>query len=101
MDAAAGGSGDGGGNQSSHAKGKTQVAPHVKPKKKGAWERAMLRYLQRCHEDDVAAGLKPPFGGRFAPPAAPSEIAPTPSTNNINQPSELAKKPSSSTSKDA
>ena len=69
MATAAGGSGDGGGDRrSSRCKGKIIVGPHDKPKKMSTWERAMLRYLERCHEDAVVAGQKSPFGGRYAPP---------------------------------
>ena len=84
MDTAAGGSGDDGrGNRRSSAgKGKTQVNPQPKPKKQGAWERAMIRYLQGQHEDAVAAGEEPPFGGRYAPPPVPGQTTPPPDTNN-------------------
>ena len=48
MDTAAGGSGDDGrcNRCSSAGKRKTQVNPQFKPNKQGAWERAMIRYLQ-------------------------------------------------------
>ena len=53
----AGCTGDGGGDRrSSRGKGKTIVGPHDKPKKMSAWEKAVLHYLRRCHEDVVAAG---------------------------------------------
>ena len=85
MDTAAGVSDDdGGGNRrrSSAAKGKAQVNPQPKPKKKGAWERAMLPYLQGKHEDAVAAGEEPPFGGRYSPPQVLGQTTPPPATNN-------------------
>ena len=52
-----GGSGDGGGDRrSSRGKGKTIVGPHDKLKKMIIWEKVMLRFLQRCHENAVPAG---------------------------------------------
>ena len=84
MDTAAGGSGDDGrGNhRSSAGKGKTTVNPQPKPKKKGALHRAMVRYLQGKHEDDVAAGLEPPFDGRYAPPPVAGQTTPPPDPKN-------------------
>ena len=77
MQSATGGSGDGGGNPP--GKGKTTVGPPGKPKRISTLERAMLRYLQVKHEDAVASGEEPPFGGRYAPPPVSGQTTPTPS----------------------
>ena len=86
-------------------KGKTIVGPHDKPKKMSTWERAMLHFLERYHEDAVAAGQEPPFGGRYAPPPVPGVSGPLSTTvaGGINEPQDEAgsAKPSSSSSKDA
>ena len=101
MSTAAGGSGDGGRGDrgSSHGKGKITNAPPDKPKKMSTWERAMLRFLQAKHVQDVAAGLEPPFGGLYAPPADPSVGDPLRTTTNPQSASKKAK-PSSSRHKD-
>nr|TKV90402.1 hypothetical protein SEVIR_9G026200v2 [Setaria viridis] len=76
---AAGSSGDGGGDRrSSRGKEKIIVDPH--DKKMSIWEKAMLRYLQRCHEDVVAVGHEPPFGGCYAPPPVPDISSPLSTT---------------------
>ena len=100
MSTAAGGSGDGGSGdrRSSHSKGKSKVGHPDKPKKMSTLERAMLRYLQGKHVDDVAAGLEPPFGGLYAPPAD-SSVADPPSSTKPKGASKKAK-PSSSRHKD-
>lgn len=85
MDTTAGGSGDddGRGNyRFSTGKGKTQVSPQLKPKTQGGLERAMVWYLQRWHENVVAAGEKPPFGGHYSPPPDLGQATPPPDTNN-------------------
>ena len=43
----------------------------------------MLRYLQGKHVDVVAAGEEPPFGGRYAPPPAPSVADPPTLSNTV------------------
>ena len=43
----------------------------------------MLCYLQGKHVDAVAAGEEPPFGGRYAPPPAPSVADPPAPSNTI------------------
>nr|TKW09403.1 hypothetical protein SEVIR_6G092400v2 [Setaria viridis] len=53
MASATGGNGD---RRSSFGKGKIIVGPQDKPKKMSTLEKAMLRYLQKRHEDAVAAG---------------------------------------------
>lgn len=58
MATAAACSGNGGGDRrSSRGKGKIIVGPHDKPKKMNTWERAILRYLERCHKN-VVGGLR-------------------------------------------
>ena len=84
MESATGGSGEGGENPP--GKGKITVGPPDKPKKMSTWQRAMLRYLQGKHEDAVAAGEEPPFGGRYAPPLVSGQTIPTPSRDKL-QPS--------------
>ena len=82
MSIAAGGSGDdGSGDHPSPGMGKTKVGPPDKLKKMSTWERATLRYLQGKHVDAVVAGEEPPFGGRYAPPPAPS-VADPPTPNS-------------------
>ena len=102
----AGGSGDGGGDRRfSCGKGKTIVDPHDKPKKMSTWERAMLCYLQRYHEDVVTVGQKPPFDGRYAPSPVSSVSGPLSTTvaggTNKLQDEAGSTKPSSSPPKDA
>jgi len=66
--ASAGGSGAGEGRkQSSRDKNKSPVSAAEKPKKLGAVERAMIRFVEAYHVKCVAAGEEPPFGGRYAP----------------------------------
>ena len=106
MASATGGSGDGGGDRrSSSGKGKIIVGPQHKPKKKSALEKAMLRYLQQRHEEAVAAGQEPPFGGRYAPPSILGVSRPLSITisGGTNKPKDEAgsAEPSSSPSKDA
>ena len=43
----------------------------------------MLHYLQGVHVDVVAAGEEPPFGGRYAPPPAPSVADPPARSNTV------------------
>jgi len=73
MSSAAGGSGDAGGHPS---KGKRPLGSNTKANKPGAFERAMLRFLQKEHEKCVARGEEPPFGGRYAPPSTAVVQAP-------------------------
>ena len=106
MATAAGGSGDGGGDRrSSHSKGKTIVGPHDKPKKMSMWEKAMLRFQQRHHENAIAAGQEPPFGVRYAPPSVPGVSRPLSTTvsGGTNKPKDEvgSAEPLSSPSKDA
>ena len=107
MASATGGSGDGAGDRrSSCDKGKTIVGPQDKPKKISTLEKAMLRYLQKCHEDAVAAGQEPPFGGRYAPPPIPGVLGSLISTTiagGTNKPHDevASAKASSSLPKDA
>nr|TKW32161.1 hypothetical protein SEVIR_2G152100v2 [Setaria viridis] len=106
MDSATGGSGDGGSDRrSSRGKGKTIIGPDDKLKKMSTWEKAMLCFLQRRHENAVAAGLKPPFGGRYAPPSVPGVSRPLSTTvaRGTNKPQDEAglAEPSSSPPKDA
>jgi hypothetical protein len=57
MASVAGGHGAGGGDRRlSRGKGKTPVDLHEKSKKPGAFERAMLHYLEKEHEEYVAKG---------------------------------------------
>ena len=84
MESATGGSKEGGGNPP--GKGKITVRSPDKPKKMSTWQRAMLRQLEGKHEDAVAAGEEPPFGGRYAPPPVPGQTTPTPSRDKL-QPS--------------
>src|SRR5687767_2642018 len=106
MATAAGGSGDGGDDRhSSRGKGKIIVGSHDKSKKMSTWERPMLHYLQRYHEDAIAAGQEPPFGGRYAPSPVLGVSGPLSTTVvcGTNKPQDEAGlvKPSSSPSKDA
>nr|TKW01387.1 hypothetical protein SEVIR_8G176800v2 [Setaria viridis] len=106
MATATGGSADGGDDHcSSRGKGKIIVGPHDKPKKMSTWERAMLCYLERCHEDAIAVGEEPPFGGRYAPPPVPGVSSPLSTTvvGGTNKPHNEAGslKPSSSPPRDA
>nr|TKV94798.1 hypothetical protein SEVIR_9G319733v2 [Setaria viridis] len=102
---ATGGSGDGGGDRhSSRGKGKRIVGSHDKPKKMSTREKAMFRYLQRCHEYAVTADQEPPFGGRHAPPPVPDVSDPLSTTvaGGTNKPQDETRssKHSSSPSKD-
>ena len=45
----------------------------------------MIRYLQGQHEDAVAMGEEPPFGGCYAPPSVSSQTTPPPDTNNVSK----------------
>ena len=106
MASATGGSGNGGGDRrSSFGKGKIIVGPQDKPKKMSALEKAMLRYLQKRHEEVIAAGQEPPFGGHYAPPSVPSVSRPLSTTvsGGTNKPQDEAgsAEPSSSPPKDA
>jgi hypothetical protein len=106
MASATGGSGDGGGDRGSYyGKVPIIVGPQHKPKKKSALEKAMLRYLQQRHEEAVAAGQEPPFGGRYAPPSVPGVSRPLSTTvsGGTNKPKDEvgSAEPSSSPSKDA
>ena len=84
MSTAAGGSeDDGSGDRPSSGTGKTKVGPPNKPKKMSTWERVMLRYLQGKHIDVVTAWEEPPFGGRYAPPPAPSFADPPAPSNTV------------------
>ena len=106
MASATGGSGDGGGDRGSYyGKVPIIVGPQHKPKKKSALEKAMLRYLQQRHEEAVAAGQEPPFGGRYAPPSVPGVSRPFSTTvlggTNKSQDEAGSAEPSSSPPKDA
>ena len=65
----------------------------------------MLRYLQKCHEDAVAAGQEPPFGGCYAPQPVSWVSGPLSTTvaGGTNKPHDEVGlvKPLSSPSKDA
>ena len=96
MSTAAGGSGDdGSGDRPSPGTGKTKVGPPDMPKKMSTWDRVMLRYLQGKHVDAIAAGEEPPFGGRYAPPPAPS-VADPPAPGSNSQRGFMKAKPASS-----
>jgi len=87
MASAAGGSGSGGGDRrSSRGKGKTPLGPHEKTKKVGAWERAMLRYMDKEHEKCVARGEEPPFDieewRRAYAPSPPNPEVPAPQSSS-------------------
>nr|TKW28102.1 hypothetical protein SEVIR_3G303150v2 [Setaria viridis] len=89
MTSAAGGSGDRGGDRrSSRGKGKTIVGPDDEPKKMSTWEKAMLHFLQRRHENAVAADQEPPFDGRYAPSSVPgvSHLLSTTIVGGTNKP---------------
>ena len=103
---AIGGSGDGGGDRGYYyGKVPIIVGPQHKPKKMSVLEKAMLRYLQQRHEEAVAAGQEPPFGGRYAPPSVLGVSRPLSTTvsGGTNKPKDEARsvEPSSSPPKDA
>ena len=101
MSTAAGGSGDdGSGDRPSPGTRKTKVGPPDKMKKMSTRKRAIRRYLQGKHVDVVAAGEEPPFGGRYAPPPAPSVADPPAPGSNPQRGSMKAKPASSSRRKD-